>query len=155
VPPPIQILGFVCGIGIWTQNHSLSHSTSPFVWRVFSDRVSGTICLSWLQTSMLLISASWIARIIGVSHRRLTKFHFQRAETDTPWREATCPRSASAVPPAACHTLTLPAFYVWVHSICDHSYSWTSEPWQIHETLAKVILFIFIPSENEKGVREK
>jgi hypothetical protein len=27
-----------------------------------------TICLGWLWTSILLISASWIARITGVRH---------------------------------------------------------------------------------------
>jgi hypothetical protein len=32
------------------------------------DRVSRTICLGWLQTGILLISASWVARITGVSH---------------------------------------------------------------------------------------
>jgi hypothetical protein len=26
-----------------------------------------TICLGWLQTSILLISASWVAKIIGVN----------------------------------------------------------------------------------------
>jgi hypothetical protein len=35
----------------------------------FRDRVLGTICLCWLQTLILLISASWVARIIDVSHR--------------------------------------------------------------------------------------
>jgi hypothetical protein len=35
----------------------------------FQDRVSWTICTSWLQTSLFLISASWVARITGVSHQ--------------------------------------------------------------------------------------
>jgi hypothetical protein len=34
----------------------------------FWDRVSWTICPSWLRTLILLISASWVARITGVSH---------------------------------------------------------------------------------------
>jgi hypothetical protein len=34
----------------------------------FQDRVSWTICLGWLWATILLISASWVARIIGVSH---------------------------------------------------------------------------------------
>jgi hypothetical protein len=34
----------------------------------FQHRVSWTICPDWLQTSILLISASWVTRIIGVSH---------------------------------------------------------------------------------------
>jgi hypothetical protein len=34
----------------------------------FQGRVSRTICPGWLGTSILLISASWAARIIGVRH---------------------------------------------------------------------------------------
>jgi hypothetical protein len=37
----------------------------------FWDRVSWTICFGWLQTMILLISASWVARIIGMSHQLL------------------------------------------------------------------------------------
>jgi hypothetical protein len=37
---------------------------------VFWDGVLQTICLGWLQAAILLISVSWVARIIGVSHRR-------------------------------------------------------------------------------------
>jgi hypothetical protein len=47
-----------------------------FLWRVFQDRVLWTICLVWLQTSIFLISASWVARITGVSHRHLAPFAF-------------------------------------------------------------------------------
>jgi hypothetical protein len=50
--------------------YTLSHSTSPFCVRYFQDRVSCTICPGWFQTVILLISASWVARIIGVSHQR-------------------------------------------------------------------------------------
>jgi hypothetical protein len=32
-------------------------------WIFFQDRVLGTICPGWLWTTILLISASWIARI--------------------------------------------------------------------------------------------
>jgi hypothetical protein len=38
---------------------------------LFWDRVSETICLGWLWTMILPISASWVARIIGVSHGSL------------------------------------------------------------------------------------
>jgi hypothetical protein len=31
---------------------------------------SQTICPGWLQTAILLISASWVARIRGISHQR-------------------------------------------------------------------------------------
>jgi hypothetical protein len=36
-------------------------------------RVSWTVCPGWLPTVILLISASWVARITGVSHRRLAQ----------------------------------------------------------------------------------
>jgi hypothetical protein len=38
---------------------------------VFWDRVSQTICLGWFQYAVLLMCASQIARIIGVSHQHL------------------------------------------------------------------------------------
>jgi hypothetical protein len=34
----------------------------------FQDRIYGTICPGWLQTMILLISASWVVRITGMSH---------------------------------------------------------------------------------------
>jgi hypothetical protein len=61
----------------------LSHSTSGpyfcdgFLW----DKVSRTICLGWLQTVILLISASRVARIIGISHQWPTgRQHFNKPE---------------------------------------------------------------------------
>jgi hypothetical protein len=39
-----------------------------FLWGVFRDRFLLTICWGWLRTAILLISASWVARIIGRSH---------------------------------------------------------------------------------------
>jgi hypothetical protein len=46
----------------------LSHSTSPIFVTSFWDKVLWTICLGWLWTMIFLISASWVARITGVSH---------------------------------------------------------------------------------------
>jgi hypothetical protein len=49
----------------------LSHSTSPFFCvcdRFFRDRVWQTLYLGWLQTVILLISASRVARITSMSH---------------------------------------------------------------------------------------
>jgi hypothetical protein len=43
----------------------------------FQDRFSWTICLGWLWTAILLISASWVARITDVSHWRLPVFSVQ------------------------------------------------------------------------------
>jgi hypothetical protein len=57
--------------GVWIQGltlvrqalYHLSHSTSPFCAGFFQDRVSHPICLDRLRTLILLISASWVARI--------------------------------------------------------------------------------------------
>jgi hypothetical protein len=54
---------------------SLSHSSSPLCNGYFWDRVLQTICLGWLLTVNLLISASWVARITGVNHWCLAKSH--------------------------------------------------------------------------------
>jgi hypothetical protein len=42
----------------------------------FQERVSWTICPGWLRTTILLISASWVARITGVSHQHPAIFIF-------------------------------------------------------------------------------
>jgi hypothetical protein len=48
----------------------LSHSSSPFLCWVFSSEglLCMTDCQGWLQTMILMISASWVARITGMSH---------------------------------------------------------------------------------------
>jgi hypothetical protein len=38
-------------------------------WAFFWESSWRTICLDWLQTLILLISASWVARVTGVSHQ--------------------------------------------------------------------------------------
>jgi hypothetical protein len=40
-------------------------------WDFFWDKVQTTICLSWFKTAILLISASWVDRLTGVSHWHL------------------------------------------------------------------------------------
>jgi hypothetical protein len=55
----------------WGLNSGLTPwATTPalFVMGFFQARVTQTICLGWLWTTVLLISASWVARITGVSH---------------------------------------------------------------------------------------
>jgi hypothetical protein len=48
----------------------LSHCTSLISVKCFFwDRVSKTTCQGWLRTNILLISASRVARITGVSHQ--------------------------------------------------------------------------------------
>jgi hypothetical protein len=50
---------------------TLRHSTSPFfVMGFFQDRVLWTICSGWLWNIILLVSASLVGRITGMSHWR-------------------------------------------------------------------------------------
>jgi hypothetical protein len=42
----------------------------------FQDSISQTICPCWPQTLILLICASWVARITGMSHWCLALFYF-------------------------------------------------------------------------------
>jgi hypothetical protein len=58
-----QFLGLNSGPIPWATPQAL------FCDGYFRDRVSWTICSGWLWTLILLICASWIARITGVSHR--------------------------------------------------------------------------------------
>jgi hypothetical protein len=62
---------FFCSTGVWTQGLHLGPLHQSFLCDgVFWDRVLQTICLGWPWTTILLISASWVARITGVSHQR-------------------------------------------------------------------------------------
>jgi hypothetical protein len=64
------IMVFICfwGTGAWTQGlHLESLQQRFFVMAFFWDRVSRTICPGWLWTRILLISASWVARITGMT----------------------------------------------------------------------------------------
>jgi hypothetical protein len=57
--------------GVWTQKQHLEPLHQPFWWsspQPHQDRVSRSICPCWLQIAILLISASWVARIRSVSH---------------------------------------------------------------------------------------
>jgi hypothetical protein len=56
-------------LGLELRAYTLSHSSSPFYCDgFFQERISRTICPGWLQTMILLISASWEATITGMSH---------------------------------------------------------------------------------------
>jgi hypothetical protein len=63
---------FFCGTGVWTQDLHLEPLHQPYFHEVlFWDRVSQTICQGWHQTEILLISASWVTRITGMSHLKI------------------------------------------------------------------------------------
>jgi hypothetical protein len=47
--------------------YCLRNFSIPFWNGFFQDRVLWSICLGWLQIAILLISASWVARITGMS----------------------------------------------------------------------------------------
>jgi hypothetical protein len=75
----LAVLGFELRASSLLGRHSYHHLTIPFalfLWWIFWDRVSWTICVSWLGTVILLTSASWVARIAGVSHWCLWKVYF-------------------------------------------------------------------------------
>jgi hypothetical protein len=68
---------FVLFLWYWGLNSSptpLATLTALFCDGIFRDRDSLTICLGWLQTRILLISASWVTRITSVSHWCLAIF---------------------------------------------------------------------------------
>jgi hypothetical protein len=67
---------FFFSTGAWIEYYWVGlHFESPhqlsFMMGFFQGSVSWTICLGWVQTVILLISASWVARITGVSHKCL------------------------------------------------------------------------------------
>jgi hypothetical protein len=60
---------FFVVLGFELRAYTFGRFASPFMWWFyFQDRVSWTFCPGWLQTMILLISASWVARSIGLSH---------------------------------------------------------------------------------------
>jgi hypothetical protein len=71
----IFVFFFFYSTGVWTQGLHLEPLHQPFcvcVWWVFFKIGSlETVCPGWLWTLILLISASWVARITDVSHRCL------------------------------------------------------------------------------------
>jgi hypothetical protein len=62
-------LSFFCGTGAWTQGLHLELLHQPYFCEgVFKIVSHETICLGWFLTTILLISATWVAMITGVSH---------------------------------------------------------------------------------------
>jgi hypothetical protein len=57
-----------CGTVAWTQGLHLESLHQPFFCEgFFWGMASQTICLVWLWTTILLICASWVARITSMS----------------------------------------------------------------------------------------
>jgi hypothetical protein len=49
---------FILVLGLELRAYTSSPTTSPYFDFFFQDRVSRTVCLGWVQTMILLISAS-------------------------------------------------------------------------------------------------
>jgi hypothetical protein len=72
--PPYSIFFF---LQYWGLNSGPTPWATPralFCDGFFQDRVLRTICPGWLSVTILLISASWVARITGVSHWLLAPY---------------------------------------------------------------------------------
>jgi hypothetical protein len=67
--------------------YHMSHTSSPFCSSYFGDGDSRTICPGWPQTLILTISASQVARIIGVSHWHPAKL-LSLNTYNNPWNRA-------------------------------------------------------------------
>jgi hypothetical protein len=74
----LVVLGFELRASHLPDRWSITWATPLALFCVvyFQDRILLTISLGWLWTSILLISASWVARITGVSHWCLAVWHF-------------------------------------------------------------------------------
>jgi hypothetical protein len=73
----VLVNGFMCFLCVWYQSLNsgpIPWATPPalFVLGIFEIGSHEFICPVWLRTAILLISASWVARITGVSHWCLT-----------------------------------------------------------------------------------
>jgi hypothetical protein len=57
---PCEFFSVFSSIGVWTEDLHIEPLHQPFFCKAFffRDRVSRTICLDWLQTAILLVSAS-------------------------------------------------------------------------------------------------
>jgi hypothetical protein len=81
----IYIFFFFCNAGVWTQGlHLELLHQSLFCDGFFWDRISWTISPNWLWIAFLLFSASWVARITGVSHQFLVISFFERVSLYSP-----------------------------------------------------------------------
>jgi hypothetical protein len=67
---------FVAVLGLELRAYTLSHSTSPFLSRVFFKIGShGTVCPDCLWTVIFLIYVSWVIRITGTHQRQYPQFN--------------------------------------------------------------------------------
>jgi hypothetical protein len=89
--PSVSVLFVFCGTGVWIQVKPLPWATPAalFCDGFFQDRVLRTTFQGWLWTTILLISASWVARITGVN--QAPSFYFSSDHRATTWLKACLP----------------------------------------------------------------
>jgi hypothetical protein len=73
-PGSLVFLLLFCSTGVWTQGLHLEPLHQPFsVMGFFRIGSHELFCLVWLQTMILLISATCVTRTTGVSHQHLAE----------------------------------------------------------------------------------
>jgi hypothetical protein len=94
---------FFCGTGAWSQEIHLKPLHQPYFCEGFFKTAScRTICLDCLWAMILLISASWVARITGIRHKHPALFskiliQFCSCPSFSAWREKTVLQSYFSV----------------------------------------------------------
>jgi hypothetical protein len=97
-----------CNTTVWTRSLHLEPLHKPFLWWVFfPDRVS-LFPLGWLGTTILLIFASWVARITVVSHWHLAEKHIFNRNKWWFHRNANMIRLVSHLKPFCSFIIALP-----------------------------------------------
>jgi hypothetical protein len=79
---PGYCFSYFCFSHSWNDRHTLPHPTIGW------DGVLQTFCPGWPPTAIVLISASWVARMIGVSHHIWSPLDFWSYSTLCPLK---CP----------------------------------------------------------------
>jgi hypothetical protein len=121
----VGFFGFLVFWWYWGLNSGLTPWATPpalFCVVFFQDRVSQTICTSWLQTEIYLISASWVAGITGMSHRHLSRLQFSVLHSP----QIHCCHCEVYYHPYLCSLVCIPWYVIYLLSlsafrICSHS----------------------------------
>jgi hypothetical protein len=111
-----ESLLFFFGTGAWTQNLYLELLYQPYFCEGFCEiRSLGAICLGWLQSMILLISVSWVARITGMSQVPGFFFFFPRTGA---WTQEFM--LAWQILYHLNHSAS-PGFLLWLNQVCTSS----------------------------------
>jgi hypothetical protein len=107
-----QCWGLNSGLILWTTPPVLF--CEGFCFLIMSQ---GTICRGWLCTMILLISASWVARITGVSHRHPAQAIFLMPYFNYPFKNKITQMWMKLAPSNIVDTCVFILFLVALHSI--------------------------------------